>query len=470
MRAKPKGAKCRNLHVCQGAIWYERIVRGRRFRVNTRTTDWAEAALFRDLYEEKRGVERAAQYTGAMPTFSEFAERYLAEDTDHLAATTRSDRPGYLRPDGPLMKHFGNRRLDEITAGMLREWWSLEITATNRSAGTGRHYIDVLASVLGYAKDLGLIEESPIPAFREQQRRRARTKRGRAEATPGRKIRPIEDPKAIGRLIGAARAQGLRSLVFVLLQLDAGLRQGEALGLRWSSVRSGLDASDLSRHLYVDKNRPRGGTLEDPKSGRVRDVALSLRLRTALLDLYRQAFDPEPILPDLETLVLPGVEPANFRKRDWPRILKRAKIAKCAMKDLRDTYASQLLTCGVPLGYISHQLGHADTSVTSRHYARWCGGADYRTPAAPAPSEVPADLLARLAPEVPIKSPYATGDGVDRCRVEEVQVAGSAEDFTERSGDPGAIRTSDPQLRRLATKLAQVPVMEMISRNGVPIN
>jgi integrase len=30
------------------------------------------------------------------------------------------------------------------------------------------------------------------------------------------------------------------------------------------------------------------------------------------------------------------------------------------MKDLRDTFASQLLTSGVPLGYISHQLGHAD--------------------------------------------------------------------------------------------------------------
>jgi integrase len=360
MRSKPKGAKYRNLHVHQGSILYERVVRGRRYRVNTRTTDWAEAALFRDLYEEKRGVNEASQYTGRMPTFKEFSKRYLKEDTAHLAATTLNDRPSYLRPDGPLMKHFGHRRLDEITSGMLREWWGVEIIGAERTAATGRHYIDVLASILGYAKDLDLIKESPVPAFREQQRRRSRTKRGRAEATPGQKIRPIEDPKAIGRLIGAARAQGLPSLVFVLLQLDAGLRQGEALGLRWSSVRGGLDASDLSRHLHIDKNRPRGGDLEDPKSGRVRDVALSLRLRAALLDLYRQAFDPEPIMPDLETLVLPGIEPSNFRARDWLRILKRAKIAKVAMKDLRDTFASQLLTCGVPLGYISAQLGHAD--------------------------------------------------------------------------------------------------------------
>ena len=40
-----------------------------------------------------------------------------------------------------------------------------------------------------------------------------------------------------------------------------------------------------------------------------------------------------------------------------------------AMKDLRDTFASQLLTAGVQLGYVSAQLGHADVGVTT--YARW---------------------------------------------------------------------------------------------------
>ncbi len=40
----------------------------------------------------------------------------------------------------------------------------------------------------------------------------------------------------------------------------------------------------------------------------------------------------------------------------------------------------------------------------------------------------------------------------------------------KQNGDPGAIRTRDPQLRRLVTKSAQVPVMKMNSRNAVPIN
>ena len=68
-----------------------------------------------------------------------------------------------------------------------------------------------------------------------------------------------------------------------------------------------------------------------------------------------------------------------------------------APKDLRDTFASQLLTAGVQLGYVSRQLGHADVAVTARHYARWTGGDDYREPVRLLPGELPADLLARLA-------------------------------------------------------------------------
>ena len=66
------------------------------------------------------------------------------------------------------------------------------------------------------------------------------------------------------------------------------------------------------------------------------------------------------------------------------------------MKDLRDTFASQLLTAGVQLGYVSAQLGHADVSVTARHYARWIEGDHYREPRQLEPGEVPADLLARI--------------------------------------------------------------------------
>ena len=70
-------------------------------------------------------------------------------------------------------------------------------------------------------------------------------------------------------------------------------------------------------------------------------------------------------------------------------------------KDLRDTFASPLLTAGVQLGYVSRQLGHSDVSVTARHHATWAGGDAYRSPLEVSEDEVPADLLSRLVENPP---------------------------------------------------------------------
>ena len=281
-----------------------------------------------------------------VPTFREFAKRYLEEDTGHLAPTTRKDRDSYLREDGPLVGFFGTQRLDAIGVPELRAWWNQEvIAAPRRTTRTGRAYLDVLSAVLGYACDLELLERNPVPAFRETLRRRAGTKRAREESQGGRAVRPIERPEELEALVESAREEGSVSYVLVLLCLDAGLRLGEALGLRWGAIRFGGDADDMRRCLLIDQANPRGSGLAPPKSGRARTVDLSRRLRDALAEFYRARFEPSP-----DALVLEGIDPANFRKREWRRILKRAEIGHRALKDLRDTYASQLLTAGVQLG------------------------------------------------------------------------------------------------------------------------
>ncbi len=96
----------------------------------------------------------------------------------------------------------------------------------------------------------------------------------------------------------------------------------------------------------------------------------------------------------------PGVDPDNYRTRHFARVCERARLGKRKPKDLRDTFASQLLTCGVQLAYISEQLGHANTDVTAKAYAKWCG-AGYRGRQELRRGEVPADLLARLSPGAP---------------------------------------------------------------------
>ena len=109
--------------------------------------------------------------------------------------------------------------------------------------------------------------------------------------------------------------------------------------------------------------------------------------------------------PGPEALVFPGLDPANFRKREWRRICQRTQLGHRRLKDLRDTFASQLLTAGIGLKYISRQLGHSSVVTTERHYAKWVQEDDfYREPMQLLEGEVPADLLARLEPaeEIPL--------------------------------------------------------------------
>ena len=91
-------------------------------------------------------------------------------------------------------------------------------------------------------------------------------KGGRAEREAGRDVRPIEHADELRRLVEAARSEGLETYVFVLLLLDAGLRVGEALGIRWRAITWGDEEDDRRRALLIDTNRPRGGEAEPPRA------------------------------------------------------------------------------------------------------------------------------------------------------------------------------------------------------------
>ena len=185
-----------------------------------------------------------------------------------------------------------------------------------RSTATGPHYLDVLSGILGYAQDLGLLDANPVKAFRETLRRRSGTQRSRAETDPRRHIRPLEESTQIARLVAEAEVEG--------------------------------PAPSRARAVA-----PRRG----PAPGRGAWSALVLRGETE-----------------------GSIDPWNFRKRQWRRILERAGIGQRALKDLRDTYASHLLSAGVQLGYVSAQLGHADVGRDGEALRRWAGGDLYREP------------------------------------------------------------------------------------------
>jgi integrase len=79
---------------------------------------------------------------------------------------------------------------------------------------------------------------------------------------------------------------------------------------------------------------------------------------------------------DAQALVFVKADGQSWKKNHHVRALgeaaERAKIAPVGFHQLRHSYASALARAGVDLLTISKLLGHADTRITSRHYAHLC--------------------------------------------------------------------------------------------------
>ena len=62
------------------------------------------------------------------------------------------------------------------------------------------------------------------------------------------------------------------------------------------------------------------------------------------------------------------LDPENFTKRDFARVLRRSGVRRIRFPDLRHTYASLLIAQGAHPKYIQAQLGHASIQTTLDRY------------------------------------------------------------------------------------------------------
>jgi integrase len=81
--------------------------------------------------------------------------------------------------------------------------------------------------------------------------------------------------------------------------------------------------------------------------------------------VFRSVTDPEKPMND-----------AWFRDRVWRPLLEKAEVRHIRVHDARHTYASLTLRRGVPIVYISKQLGHSSIQVTVDLYGHFIPGAD----------------------------------------------------------------------------------------------
>lgn len=189
-------------------------------------------------------------------------------------------------------------------------------------------------------------------------------------------IKPLTDTDA-GKFLKAIQGHKYEALFTVMI--FSGLRQGEALGLRWSRVD--LKAGTIRIDCQLQKERIRGGggayKLVETKTSNVRTITL-----------------PPSVVSVLKAHKKKQAEYKLFMGKDWGNewdlvfthedgkhlssvttygcfkvIAKKIGEETSRLHDLRHTYATLALQNGDDIKTVSEALGHTNIATTANIYA-----------------------------------------------------------------------------------------------------
>ena len=172
------------------------------------------------------------------------------------------------------------------------------------------------------------------------------------------------DPFDLGEALRIIKAARGWERTFLSVLLFTGMRPNEVLALAWSAI-------DFEHRLIrVRRTVHRRFGFGLPKTpGSERDVEMSGSVRTELAaQRARSQLRGELVFPsETET----AIDLANFRRRNWPRILKSAKVRPRVVYQCRHTFARLALEHGDTPQHVAAMLGHTTLEMLFRVYSRW---------------------------------------------------------------------------------------------------
>ena len=151
--------------------------------------------------------------------------------------------------------------------------------------------------------------------------------------------------------------------------LHTGLRPGEVQALKPG------DIDFQGKRVRVERSATLNRAIKSTKTGEPRWVDLgpstTEKLKAHLTWLEVEAIargkESEWLFPSETGTLLDDRHIARAMRG----VLGKAGLPSLSPYDLRHTYASLLLSAGVPLLYVAHQLGHSKPTITLKYYARW---------------------------------------------------------------------------------------------------
>jgi integrase len=348
LRVQPSGAR----------TYYVQIARNHRVKigaVGVLTPDEARERASKILGNHAHGRDPLDGLAGGRTgsTLSAFIENTYSP---HLYATRPNGAAATVKRLIGRFKSLGNRDLAGITSGDLERWKAARL-AGGATPATVQRDLMPLSGVFKLAKKLRLIADNPVADVDKLRldtvgklRYLTPSEEARLRVTLAARDQHLITQRQRGNKWRADRGKSLLPVLpyfgdaltpAVLISLNTGVRLGELLKLRWSSVDFESETLTVS-----------GGTA---KSGKTRHVPLNADALYVLRQWRSQSGDD---------LVI-GI--ATSFKKSFATVLIDAQVEHFRWHDLRHTFASKLAQRGIPINTVRELLGHSTLTMTLRY-------------------------------------------------------------------------------------------------------
>lgn len=271
-----------------------------------------------------------------IPTLNMFWEEFVKT---HVIP---NNKPSEIAAKHSIFVHhlcpiFGEQRLNMIAARDIERYKAHKFLELGYSPKSVNNQLAVLRAILHVAKRWQIIEH--VPFYKELK-------------VPAQKTRFL-DKLEVRRLIDAAENPWKN---MIIICLHTGVRIGELISLQWDDVEFNALKLIVRRSAWRNK-------IGLPKSGKEREISLNKVAFETFKRLYRQDRFAQWIFHQENQERLSHA----MCRRPLHRACKQARIPFIQWHTLRHTFASHLVSSGVPLRAVQKLLGHANYATTERY-------------------------------------------------------------------------------------------------------
>jgi len=300
-------------------------------------------------------------------TLAEFASDYFAlrlKDNKVREHVHYKEVAHYNNHIAPV---FGYFKLYAIGVEELEKWQANLKSLKNKELepSTKKRIRSVFFGILEKAKKYKRISENPLLYVETVKKGKPKIQKDKnKKIIRDGNIYPFTETELV--LIIESTSGYLKN--FIQFMVATGMRPGEIVALKWSDIdfnRKKIDVFRTRLRSKIPKTIQDGDTKTDASYRYIDMLALA---EEALLKQKKLTAEYEYIFISYfkRPFYTHDVIGVNFHK-----ILKTSGVKDRPLYNLRHTFASQMISRGVDILWVSKTLGHKDASITLKTYAKF---------------------------------------------------------------------------------------------------